>query len=265
MLKPNFIYVMDCLDFIAEAEDGSVDLAVLDPPYNMGKAGWDTFRSEKEFFIWTFSWIDALLPKLKSSGSLYIFNTPYNSAFILCHLVARGMRFRNWITWDKRDGMGASKRKYSHGQETILFFTKSDQYTFNYEDIRVPYESDERIRAAEKSGILKNGKRWFPNPGGRFCGEVWHFSSERHKTKVNGKVQKLGHVTSKPFDLVERIVRASSNVGSLVLDCFVGSGTTAAVAKKLSRNYVCADISEEFVDLANRKVEAVSSGEFPSL
>jgi site-specific DNA-methyltransferase (adenine-specific) len=101
------------------------------------------------------------LPKLKQDGSLYIFNTPFNSAFIMQYLVSKGMFFQNWITWDKRDGLGASKRKYSNGQETILFFTKSDKHIFNYNDIRVPYESTDRILHASEKGILKNGKRWF--------------------------------------------------------------------------------------------------------
>lgn len=257
MLKLNSIYTMDCIDFLKKIDNGFVDLAVLDPPYNLKKADWDTFKSEKKFLEWTFLWIDTLLPKLKDAGSLYIFNTPYNCAFILQHLVSKEMKYQNWITWDKRDGLGASKRKYSNGQETILFFTKSNKYIFNYESIRVPYESTERIQAAEKTGILKNGKRWYPNPNGRFCGEVWHFASERHKTKINGKVQKLDHITPKPFDLIERIIKASSNENDIVMDCFVGSGTTAVAAKKLSRNFICADSNAQFVETAKKKVKAL--------
>jgi len=245
---------MDCFDFLNKVDNDCIDLVVVDPPYNMKKADWDTFKSEAAFFDWTFSWIDAVLPKIKKTGSLYIFNTPYNCAFILQHLIEQKMEFRNWITWDKRDGLGASKRKYSNGQETILFFTKSRDYTFNYEDIRVPYESIIRMQNAEKAGILKNGKRWYPNPNGRYCGEVWHFTSERHKTKVNGKVQKLEHITPKPLDLIERIITASSNKDDTVFDCFVGSGTTAIAAKKLSRNYICADSNNAFVELARKKV-----------
>lgn len=257
MLKLNSIYNMDCLDFLKKIDDGFIDLAVIDPPYNLKKAEWDTFKSEKKFFAWTFSWIDTLLPKLKDTGSLYIFNTPYNCAFILQHLVSKEMKYQNWVTWDKRDGLGASKKKYSNGQETILFFTKSSKYTFNYEAIRVPYESTERIQAAEKTGILKNGKRWYPNPNGRFCGEVWHFASERHKTKVNGKVQKLDHITPKPLDLIERIIKASSKENDIVMDCFVGSGTTAVAAKKLLRNFICADSNAQFVETAKKKVKTL--------
>ena len=255
MLEINKIYNLDCFDFLKKVDNNSIDLAVIDPPYNMHKADWDTFKSQKEFLDFTYAWLDLVIDKLKSNGSLYVFNTPYNSAFILQYLVSKKMIFQNWITWDKRDGMGASKKKYSNGQETILFFTKSNKHTFNYNDIRIPYESTERMQHAAEKGILKNGKRWFPNPEGRFCGEVWHITSERHKRKVNGKTQKMGHLTPKPLDLVERIIKASSKKGDLVMDCFVGSGTTAVAASRLQRNYLCSDMDKKYVELSKKNLK----------
>ena len=257
-LRINHIYHLDCFDFLNLVEDSTVDLAVLDPPYNMNKAAWDTFESESHFFAFTYSWIDSVIPKLKPHGSMYIFNTPYNSAFILQHLVRKGLFFQNWITWDKRDGLGGGKRRFSNGQESILFFAKGNNHTFNIDDIRIPYESTKRIEHAKRKGILKNGRRWYPNPNGRLCGEVWHFVSERHKNKVNGKVQKMSHVTPKPLQLVERIIKASSNEGDLVLDCFVGSGTTAIASMMLKRDFICADNCEEYVLAARQKLASIS-------
>lgn len=254
-MKMNTIYEKDVFDFLKSVDRDSVDLAVIDPPYNMSKAKWDTFKSQKAFLDFTFKWIDELLPTLKDTASIYIFNTPYNSAYILKYLVEKGLVFQNWITWDKRDGFNASTKRYTHGQETILFFTKSKNYTFNSDDVRVPYESTDRIVAAQKTGLLKNGKRWFPNPNGRLCGEVWHIASERHKQKINGKVQKMEHLTPKPKEMIERIILASSNKDDLVLDCFVGSGTTAICAKSLGRNYICSDNSAEYVELARKSVK----------
>lgn len=245
---------MDCMDFLDTVDDGSVDLAVADPPYNLNVAEWDRFESHGDFLGFTRRWIDKMLPKLKNTGSLYVFNTPFNAAHILQHLHKKNMVFQNWITWDKRDGVSAPKTRYSNGQESILFFTRSKEHTFNCDDIRVPYESVERINHARKKGIVKNGRRWFPNPDGKLCGEVWHFSSERHKTKVAGKVVKPPHRTIKPTDMIERIVRASSGRGDLVMDCFVGSGTTAAVCKRLGRRFVGCDQSKEFVRLAKQRV-----------
>lgn len=257
MLKVNKIYNLDCFQFLKKIDDGTIDLAIIDPPYNMHKADWDTFANHKEFLNFTYKWIDALIPKLKSDGSLYIFNTPYNSAFILSYLVKKGLTFQNWITWDKRDGLGSAKRKYSNGQETILFFTKGNNHVFNYDDIRVPYDSTDRMEHAKKKGILKDGKRWFPNDLGKVAGEVWHITSERHKNKINGKVQKLLHLTPKPQDMVERMIKASSNKGDLVLDCFIGSGTTAVAAKRLGRNFIGSDSSDVYTQIAKDRLKTI--------
>lgn len=249
ILKLDEIYVADCFVLIEALEDQSADLVIADPPYNLHKADWDTFSSQEDFLDFTYKWIDAVIPKIKYTGSLFIFNTPFNSAYILQHLVKREMVFRNWITWDKRDGLGAAKTKFSNGQETILFFTKSNKNVFNYDAVRMPYESTERIKAAEKKGILKNGKRWFPNPLGKYCGEVWHDSSVRHTNKVNGKIVKQPHLTPKPMSIIERIILASTNPGDLVIDFFVGSGTTAIAAKKNGRHFICSDSNPDYIDL----------------
>lgn len=245
----NRVYHLDVFDFLNTiVADNSIDLAVVDPPYNMKKASWDTFKSQDDFLSFTFAWIEALMPKLKQSSSLYIFNTPLNAAYILQFLVAKKMIFRNWIVWDKQDGISAPKTKYVSGAETILFFTQG-QHTFNFDAIREPYKSIDRMKHAAKKGILKNGKRWYPNPDGSLCSEVWRFSSERHKQKVAGKVQKMAHLTPKPIAMIERIITASSNKGDLVLDCFMGSGTTALASQNLDRNFMGCEKNKEYYDL----------------
>lgn len=253
MIETNKIYLSDVFEYLDNLKDESIDLAVIDPPYNQNIDKWDTFGSEKLFFEFTYKWIDKVIKKLKNTGSIYIFNNAYNSAFILSHLVNCGLTYKNWIVWYKKDGFSPSRTKYVNNQEVILYFTKSDKYTFNSEAIRVPYLSTDRIKAAEKKGILKNGKRWFPNPKGRLCPDVWEFTSERHVKKIDGKVVKTVHPTPKPEALVERIILASSNEGDMVLDLFSGSGTTAFVSQKLNRMFTgCENNSEYHEYITNR-------------
>ena len=253
--KKNCIYNLDVFDFLnTEVADNSIDLAVIDPPYNMKKADWDTFKNQDDFLNFTFAWIDALLPKLKYDSSLYIFNTSFNSAYILQFLVEKGLDFKNWIVWNKQDGISAPKTKFVNGSETILFFTKGNPI-FNFDDIREPYKSTDRMKHAAKKGIIKNGKRWFPNPNGRLCSEVWDFSSERHKNKVNGKTQKMSHLTPKPKNMIKRIIKASSNKGDLVLDCFMGSGTTAIVSKKMGRDFIGTELNKNYYDLCIKQLK----------
>ena len=254
-MEINKIYRMDATDFFRDkVDDNCVDLAVIDPPYNLRKAQWDCFVEHEDFLTFTFNWLDLLIPKLKQNGSLYVFNTPFNAAYILSFLVNRGMQFQNWIVWDKRDGMSAPKRKYANSQEAILFFTKNGSHVFNYDDIRVPYLSTERMQYATKTGIIKNGKRWYPNPKGKLCTEIWHFSSERHKRKENGKTPKMPHLTPKPLDMIRRIIAASSNKGDLVLDCFMGSGTTAVACKQMGRNFIGCENNKTYHQLCLQSV-----------
>ena len=253
----NKIYHLDVFDFLDyKVINNSVDLAVIDPPYNMKKADWDTFKSRDDFLNFTFSWIDALIPKLKPASSLYIFNTPLNAAYIVPFLIDKKLIFRNWIVWDKQDGISSPRTKYVNGAETILFFTRG-RHTFNFNAIREPYKSTDRMKHATEKGILKNGKRWYPNPGGRLCSEVWRFSSERHKRKINGKVQKMEHLTPKPMDMIERIITASSNEGDLVLDCFMGSGTTAVASQNLKRNFIGCEKNKNYYNLCLQNIRSV--------
>jgi site-specific DNA-methyltransferase (adenine-specific) len=252
------VYNLDVFDFLNnKVMNDSINLAVIDPPYNMKKADWDTFENQDDFLNFTFAWIEALLPKLKKNSSLYIFNTAFNSAYILQFLVNNGLDFKNWIVWNKQDGISAPKNKFVNGSETVLFFTKGEPI-FNFDEIREPYKSTDRMKYAAKKGILKNGKRWFPDPRGRLCSEVWNFSSERHKNKINGKVQKMPHLTPKPKDMVERIIKASSNKGDLVLDCFMGSGTTAVVSQKLDRHFTGTESNNIYYETCIKQLKKVN-------
>ncbi len=256
----NKIILSDCFKYIKRLEDEIVDLAVIDPPYSLNKGDWDTFKSEKDYFEFTFEWINAVIPKLKDGSSIYIFNTPYNSAFILSHLLKKDLIYQNWITWDKRDGFSHTKKKFIPNQETILFFSKGVPKTFNADAVRIEYESLERMKYAAKKGILKkDGTRWFPNTKGKLCGDVWHITSERHKNKVNGKVKSMGHATPKPLEMIERIIQASSQKEDIIFDCFVGTGTTAVASKRMGRNFLCCDNNSEYVKMAKKRLSALSS------
>jgi site-specific DNA-methyltransferase (cytosine-N4-specific) len=254
----NKVFNSDFSTLLKKIPDNSIDLVCVDPPYNLKKAEWDTFVSDREFLNFTFNWIKQVVPKIKPGGSFYIFNTPRNSAHILGYLESLGLSFQNWITWNKKDGFTSTKKKFLPEQETIVFVTKpGGEITFNADLIRVPYESTQRIAAAKTKGILKNGKRWFPNDAGRLCPDVWQISSERHSHKENGKVKVALHPTVKPIALMERIVLASTNEGDVVLDFFAGSGSTLVAAKRHKRNFVGCDADPQFVKIAKQRLKSV--------
>ena len=257
-MEINKVYCEDVFSFLDKIEPESIDLAIIDPPYNLNQGDLDTFDSVEDFMTFTTKYLDKVISALKPSGSLYIFNTAFNSALILNYLYSKGLSYKNWITWYKKDGFSACKKRFCNNQETILFFTKKDTgFTFNCDDVRTPYLSDERIKAAQTKGILKNGKRWFPNPNGKLCTDVWEFPSVRLTNKKGGKTVKQNHPTPKPEGMIERMILASSNEGDLVLDLFSGTGTTAYCSKKLCRKFIACDNSEEYCAIINERINTI--------
>lgn len=257
-MELNKIYCADVFDFLERLEPESVDLAIVDPPYNLNQGEWDRFADVEEFMAFTGRYLDGVLAALKPNGSLYLFNTAFNAALILGALRERGMVYRNWITWYKKDGFSACRRRFCNNQETILFFTKSEKdYTFHCDAVRVPYLSDERIRAAQTKGILKNGKRWYPNPNGKLCTDVWEFPSVRLTNKRDGRTVKQKHPTPKPEGMIERMLLASSDEGDVVLDLFSGTGTTAYCAKKLGRRFIGCENNPEYCALIEERLGAL--------
>ncbi|MBZ7934605.1 site-specific DNA-methyltransferase [Campylobacter molothri] len=244
----NKIYICDVFDFLNKLPDCSIDLAIVDPPYNLKIANWDIFKNEKEFLNFSYRWMDLMLLKMKPDASFYIFNTPYNCALFINFLKDKKIKFNNFITWYKKDGLNYSKTKYVNNQESILFYSMSKKYYFNSDDIRIPYESNKRIEHARKKGILKNGKRWFPNNKGKLCPDVWQISSVRHVNKINGKIVKQRHPSPKPREMIERMIRASSEENDLILDLFAGTGVVSLIAKELNRNFIACEINKDYID-----------------
>lgn len=256
----NKVFNLDVFEYLNLVPDNSVDLVIADPPYNIGIDKWDKY-SDEDYWEFTFRWLDKMISKLKDNGSFYLFNNAYNSALIVAYLHSKDVKFQNSIIWYKKDGFSPSKSKFVNNQETILFYTKgkkSNNHVFNYNNIRVPYESQSRMKHAAVKGILKNGKRWYPNPNGKLCTDVWEFSSHRHKTKINGIVTESKHPTPKPEDLIARIIEASTDSGDLVMDLFSGSGTTSYVAKKLSRNYTGCELEKSYMDLITTRLKSIT-------
>ena len=257
----NQIHTLDCFSLFDQLRDRTIDLAICDPPYNYTtRAGeWDKFESRDKFLKWTYEWIDRMLPKLKLGASVYIFNTPRNSAYILAHLEKRGFAFRNWITWYKPDSFVNACMSFATAQESVLLFSNGEPKTFNQDDVRVPYEGTNRKQRQSIQG-KRGSERWKYNPLGAQCTDVWKYSGERRSCQARGRFQKLAHPTPKPLEMIQRMVKASSNKGDIVLDPFVGSGTTAVAAKSLGRRFICSDENRDYTTLAKNRLRLLDKG-----
>lgn len=244
----------DIFNTLKKIEDDSIDLVIADPPYNISIAKWDEFKTKENYFEFMEKWIALVFDKMKSNSSIFLYNNEYNSALLVPILEKYGFEYKNWITWVKKDGLASAKKRFVNSQEVILFFTKGKP-NFNYDDIRTPYISQERMKHASENGILKNGKRWYPNPNGKLRTNVWEEKSHRQNNKINGKVQSAPHPTIKPLEQVMMMIKSASNEGDLILDIFSGSGTTAVASKLTKRNSISLERDENYISIIKDRLK----------
>ena len=241
------LYNEDFLLGVSRLADSSVDLAIADPPYGLGKDyGNDSDKKgQHELLNWTSEWLNVLIPKLKSTGSLYIFTSWRSSPEIFSYMKRQGLIMLNEIIWDRRvPSMGGSTRRFSSVHDTIGFFAKGSDYYFDIDAVRVPYDPETK-KARTRSVFV--GKKWLElgyNPK-----DVWSVS-RLHKQHS----EREDHPTQKPLEIIERMVKASSPVKGLVLDPFAGSGTTLEACILNDRKVVAYEINPNYCALIHRRL-----------
>src|SRR3989344_8752054 len=218
----NKIFNEDILLGVDKIEDNSIDLKL------------------------TYQWIDAVLPKLKKTGSFYIFLSWQYSPEIFVYLKKR-LRMINEIIWDRRvPSMGGSTRKFSSVHDNIGFFVKDSDYYFDLDSIRIPY--DEETKKARTRSIFI-GKKWLEigyNPK-----DLWSAS------RIHAQApERENHPTQKPLEIIERIIKASCPVNGIVLDPFMGTGTTAIAAINTKRNYIGFEINKNYCKIIGERISS---------
>jgi site-specific DNA-methyltransferase (adenine-specific) len=240
------LYNEDMLAGISRIADASVDLVIADPPYGLGKDyGNDSDKLDAVAYLeWSKVWLDAVLPKLKPNASLYIFLTWQYSPEIFSYLKTR-MRMVNEIVWDRKvPSMGGSTRKYSSVHDNIGFFANAADYYFDLDAVRIPY--DEETKKARTRSIFV-GKKWLEvgyNPK-----DVWRVT-RLHRQHP----EREDHPTQKPLEVVSRMVLASCPPDGLVLDPFLGSGTTAIAALANGRRIAGFELNADYFALMQQRI-----------
>ena len=236
MLQDNSIVCGDCVTLLRaehEARGAFADLIFADPPFNIGYE-YDSYNDHvdhDQYVKWTKDWMAVCVNVLRDHGSFWIAIGDDYAADI--RIIARdlGLSMRNWIIWRYTFGQSTTK-KFARCHTHILYFVKNEKkFIFNADDIRVPSARQ----------LTYNDKR--ANPKGKVPDDVWDFS------RVCGTFrERVGwHPCQMPEAVLDRIIRTASNPGDLILDPFMGSGTTAVVADRLDRKFIGIDISEDYV------------------
>ncbi len=248
MNKNNSMAILgDSLSVLKKMKDKSVQLIFADAPYNIGKDfgnNSDKWESVHAYIEWCKTWIDECMRVLSDNGTMYFMTAtqhmPYLDVFasekynVLCRII-----------WSYDSSGVQSKKMYGSLYEPILMISKTSKssYTFNYEDILVEAKTGAKRKLID---YRKNPPQ--PYSSQKVPGNVWDFSRVRFKMD-----EYENHPTQKPEALLERIVKASSNPGDVVLDPFSGSFTTSAVAVRLGRVGIGIDMNEEYYEMGLRR------------
>ena len=245
------IYNEDFLAGVHRLSDQSVDLVIADPPYCLGKdyGNESDMMEPDEFLEWTQAWVEAVIPKLKDTGSLYVFTTWRFSPEIFSFLKSR-MTMVNEIIWDRKvPSMGGTTRRFSSVHDTIGYFSKSKRYFFDLDAVRIPYDPETK-KARTRSIFV--GKKWLEvgyNPK-----DVWSVSRLHRLHR-----EREDHPTQKPLEIIERMVKASCPEGGVVLDPFAGSGTTVEACCKNERQCIAFEISQEYCTLIQQRLARLTA------
>lgn len=251
------LWLADALDLLAALPDGSVDLVVTDPPYAIGKAEWDEFASLDAYVDWCDGWLAEVARVLAPHGSAYV----CGFSEILADVKARSARrFAGcrWLVWYYKNKANLG-RDWGRSHESILHLRARRDVKIDVDAVRVPYNGHttrypERIQAVSSQyGKGERRDRWEPHPLGAKPRDVLEVP-----VICNGMAEKTPHATQKPEALIERLVRASSAPGQLVVDPFVGSGTTAVVAARLGRRWLAGDAEPRYVGLARERLRGTT-------
>ncbi|MFP4470603.1 MAG: DNA-methyltransferase [Bacteroidales bacterium] len=248
------LHNFDAIQFLKSLESNSIDLIFADPPYNIRKAEWDTFSSQKAYVDWSMEWISESKRVLKNHGSLYICGFSEILADIkwaASHLF-KGCK---WLVWFYRNKANLGN-DWGRSHESILHFRKSREFIFNIDQVRIPYNQHTLKypqRTQAETSQYSNGKKkeylWEPNPLGAKPKDVFEIP-----TISNGAWEKFPHKTQKPVELLRRIILSSSNQDSIILDPFGGSGTTYAVAEAYKRKWLGTELDKDYCALIKERL-----------
>ena len=280
----------DCLEFLKSLDDESVDLAILDPPYfEIIKDDWDNqWNSEQEYLDWCMEWTKETFRVLKPGRCLYVWGTTKHDTFLRYKLDVLnkidGAHYQNWIIWHY-DWGGRTKKNFARKHEDLLMYSKGKDFLFNADDVLEERAVKTNMALQRKMNLLK--KKIDNKPFNEKDEKSWetysfdklqpmHYSiklqelQNKNEKFEKGKIptdvwKKNNHTTSKeyagwhptqkPVALLERIIKANSNEGDVVLDVFNGSASTTIACNKTNRTFWGCEFDKEYYEKSLKRIE----------
>lgn len=256
----NSMVILDnSINVLKSMKSGSIDLVFADPPYNINKDfgnNVDKWDCKEDYLKWCYLWLDECMRVLSPKGTMYFMTATQHMSYLDVYMSER-YNVLSRIVWSYDSSGVQSKKIYGSLYEPILMVTHSidTKYVFNYNDILVEAKTGAKRKLID---YRKNPPQ--PYNTQKVPGNVWNFNRVRFKME-----EYENHPTQKPEALLERIIRASSNEGDVVMDPFSGSFTTSAVAIRLGRKAIGIDMNQEYFEMGIRRTGIAMEYEGKSL
>jgi site-specific DNA-methyltransferase (adenine-specific) len=235
----------------------SIDLIIADPPYNLTKSFHGTQfsrKKESEYEDYTRQWLSKAIPLLKDDGSIYVC-CDWETSLIIGRILQEYLIVRNRITWQREKGRGA-KANWKNGLEDIWFATKSNNYTFNLDAVKI------RKKVIAPYKVDGKPKDWTETENGNYRDTCPSNFWDDITIPFWSMPENTAHPTQKSEKLVAKIMLASSNPGDIVFDPFLGSGTTSVTAKKLDRHYLGIELNEQYCIWTEQRLEMADNDDY---
>lgn len=235
----------------------SIDLIIADPPYNLTKSFHGTQfsrKKESEYEDYTRQWLSKAIPLLRDDGSIYVC-CDWETSLIIGRILQEYLIVRNRITWQREKGRGA-KANWKNGLEDIWFATKSNNYTFNLDAVKI------RKKVIAPYKVDGKPKDWTETENGNYRDTCPSNFWDDITIPFWSMPENTAHPTQKSEKLVAKIMLASSNPGDIVFDPFLGSGTTSVTAKKLDRHYLGIELNEQYCIWTEQRLEMADNDDY---
>ena len=262
-MEQNRLIHGDCIKELPSLPSGCSRLVIADPPYFqvLVNEGWDNqWRGMSDYLEWTMKWLSECMRILRRDGLLYCFGQLGKREHVMVHLMSEATKrwqFHDLIIWDRAVGYNERSDSFTPAYEMILVLRhRGAKPYFDKKAVREPYDS-KTIAVYVKDKRYKNIENRLAHlRRGKYATNLWRIPSLKGASK-----EKAGHPSQKPLALVERIVSSSSRSGDLVVDPFMGSGTTAIAAEKLGRRWVGIEASKRYCQLTQERLAAWRKGQ----
>ena len=259
-MKTNQIIQGDALKELLKLPDSVAQAIIADPPYFnvLEDEAWDTqWKTAADYLAWCEKWVAESIRVLRYDGLAFIFGQLGKREHTFLHLMSRltqQHQFHDLIIWDRAVGYDERRDSFTPQYEMVLVMRKGEKVKFNKDAVRIPYDA-KTIETYLKDKRYKDmDARRAHLEAGKFATNILRVPSLKGISK-----EKCGHPSQKPIDLIEKLVACSTDEGDLVIDPFLGSGTTAAAAENLNRQWIGIEKDAAYIQISEQRLAAHST------